>query len=144
LDGTGGFIAQFRQTYRMQTATLAMLADGGLGRVLALKKRMHRGNGGVQFCPERGGYFDDFAAPRFAVNHRPDGDFGLQHFFETDRLSAELQPVAIINFRVTFFVFDGIRQIASGIIFERDTVRRLVKFDDIALSRDAENWGNYF
>ena len=99
--------------------------------------------GGECFCAgaETWGEGDFGSAAALAVVKRTVVDLGIEHFFETEGLGAELDFVAGIELGLAAFVFDGEGAPTAFESGELDAVGGFVKFDDVGLPSEAEAEG---
>ena len=101
-----------------------------------------RGDGATFGCgAQRVVECDIEAAAFLAVKKRAGGNRTMQHFFEAERLGAELHGVADIFLGFAAFIFDRKRLPTAGIVRQGAAGRAAVKFDGVGLPAQAEPRG---
>src|ERR1035437_11029848 len=100
---------------------------------------MHTGGKCLGAGPQFGREFDGLAPPRGAIINGARDDGTLQHLFETQGLSAELNVVSLASGLVTAaFVFDGKRRPKAAMAIQTETGGRWLELHDIGLTAESK------
>ena len=127
-----------RQAVVVQRAVFAFFLRRGRRRLPGLQQVMRGDHAAFGFRPQRGIEGDGKPTALFAVKERAFGDGAAEHFFEADRLGAQLHGVGEVFFRLAALVFDRKRLPASRFARQGAAGRAAVKFNGVGLSAQAE------